>query len=417
MVLFAGAIVIALLRGRRPDCGCFGQLYSAPAGWGTLARTAALAALAGLVAARPAEGPRWILLAAVGAGTLSVLQALLSYRLLRRYGRALRRIDELEAGVVPSAGLEVGAQAPEFSLRGLHGAEVTLAGLLARGRQVLLVFTDPGCGPCRALLPDLASWQREHAARLTLALISRGERSESAAVAEAHGLDTVLLQQSREVAELYGTEATPSALLVGADGRVARPLAGGASAIEGLVRSLTATERPAHAPSANGARRVAAAAAVAGGLALATSPARGARTPSDPDLQAIDKVIKKAAPRLETAAQRASKAVLTQATLRHDEAARAKRAAAVRAIAAERREVLALRTTLEKLDLESVAAQRARTYALESLSLFGQALEKQGRALLASPKEAERLLDDVQKLVLRSLPPGVQAGRFLGRGQ
>jgi uncharacterized membrane protein YphA (DoxX/SURF4 family) len=43
---YSGGIVNARARGRMPDCRCFGQIYSGPAGWGTIARNLGLAALA-----------------------------------------------------------------------------------------------------------------------------------------------------------------------------------------------------------------------------------------------------------------------------------------------------------------------------------------------------------------------------------
>ena len=46
---FIGGIANALARGEAPDCHCFGQVHSAPAGRGALARNAVLAALAGIV--------------------------------------------------------------------------------------------------------------------------------------------------------------------------------------------------------------------------------------------------------------------------------------------------------------------------------------------------------------------------------
>src|SRR2546425_7162586 len=49
LLLFVGGISYNLARGRTPDCHCFGQLHSAPAGWPTLIRNLVLAAVAGLV--------------------------------------------------------------------------------------------------------------------------------------------------------------------------------------------------------------------------------------------------------------------------------------------------------------------------------------------------------------------------------
>src|SRR5258708_6975529 len=49
LALFIGGISINLARGRKPDCHCFGQLYSKPIGWSTLIRNVVLAAVAGLI--------------------------------------------------------------------------------------------------------------------------------------------------------------------------------------------------------------------------------------------------------------------------------------------------------------------------------------------------------------------------------
>ena len=49
LLLFVMGISINLARGKKPECHCFGQLHSAPAGWKTLARNGVLAAVAGFV--------------------------------------------------------------------------------------------------------------------------------------------------------------------------------------------------------------------------------------------------------------------------------------------------------------------------------------------------------------------------------
>src|SRR5947209_19976636 len=49
LLLFVSGIGYNLAHGRQPDCHCFGQLHSAPAGWPTLTRNLVLAAIAGFV--------------------------------------------------------------------------------------------------------------------------------------------------------------------------------------------------------------------------------------------------------------------------------------------------------------------------------------------------------------------------------
>ncbi len=92
----------------------------------------------------------------------------------------------------------------------------------------LLVFSVPGCGHCDALLPQVAGWQQQHRDRLTVALASRRSAGQKAATPETHGLRDVLLQANREIAEAYQAKGTPSAVLIGADGKIASPLAWGA---------------------------------------------------------------------------------------------------------------------------------------------------------------------------------------------
>jgi peroxiredoxin len=99
----------------------------------------------------------------------------------------------------------------------------------------MLVFTDPGCGPCTALLPEVGRWQQEHAQKLTLSLISRGDLQENKTKASEHGLTNVLLQEDWEVSEAYQVGGTPSAVLISPDGKVASPVAGGAEGIRALL--------------------------------------------------------------------------------------------------------------------------------------------------------------------------------------
>jgi len=189
-------------------------------------------------------------------------QAWFSFELLRQNGRLLARFDALNAQLSDSSidvqgrasaspttrtptptqpsGLEVGSQAPPFTLVNLSGQSVTLRTLLRRGKPLLMVFSDPGCGPCNALLPLVGAWQREHVEQLTIALVSRGELSANRANTTEHGLLNVLVQRDREVASSYQTVGTPAAVLVTTDGRIASELATGAAAIEKLVtRSVT----------------------------------------------------------------------------------------------------------------------------------------------------------------------------------
>jgi thiol-disulfide isomerase/thioredoxin len=247
LLAFCAAIAVAIARGRVPDCHCFGALHSAPAGPATLARNAALAAVAGAVlSAAPLSATAWLgdltaperaaVLVAAAALALAAGCAAIAWQLLRAHGRLLQRVERLERGADPVA---VGEPAPAFTLPGLHGRDVSLRSLQAAGAPVLLVFSDPGCGPCRALMPAVAEWQRRLAGRLTVAVISAGERERVQAEAAEHGLRDVLLSPDRAVAGAYAARGTPAAALIGADGLRRGEVAAGQSAIEALVRTVT----------------------------------------------------------------------------------------------------------------------------------------------------------------------------------
>lgn len=79
-LLGAFAAAIALVRGRKPDCHCFGRLHSAPAGAGTPARYLALGGVGAVFASQPSSSPSATHL----VGTVIALgvagQALLSWR-------------------------------------------------------------------------------------------------------------------------------------------------------------------------------------------------------------------------------------------------------------------------------------------------------------------------------------------------
>ena len=269
LVVFVTAIGVSLARGHKPDCRCFGQLHSSPAGWQTLGRNGALAAVAAIVVLAGRDNPgrsavAWLgdlstlELAAVVGGALALgllaLETALLLNLLRQSGRLLLRLEAVEQrlGVqperapgaepeVPQLGLPVGTAAPPFALPGLYGETLTLDALRARGNPVVLLFTDPSCGPCNALLPEVGRWQRAHDGEITMAVVSRGTADENRAKSTEHGITNVLLQQDREVAEAYGEEGTPAAVVVRPDGTIGSALAAGADAIGALVATTVGT--------------------------------------------------------------------------------------------------------------------------------------------------------------------------------
>ncbi len=265
--LFVAGIAYVMVRGREAECHCFGQLHSSRVGWATLGRNLALALVAGFVIAGERGGPspsymEWI--GGLGRDQLLTLSAvaiaLASFagggwfmlHLLRQHGRILLRLDTLEdelaaRGIIahPSRtgstdGLAPGVPAPAFVLGNLNGGSTTLDDLLAANLPLMLVFSHPGCTPCVAMLPEIAGWQSAHGRDLNIALISQGSADNNRAAFAEHGIERVLLQREREIADAYEAYATPSAVLVSREGIIASPVAQGAAAIRAMISSAGA---------------------------------------------------------------------------------------------------------------------------------------------------------------------------------
>ena len=264
LVTFSVGIAVNLGRGRTPDCHCFGQLHSAPIGARSLVRNALLGAVSAVVVTggrTPGVGSavawmwelsaaaRLALAAAVLAALVLGVQGWFILQLLHQQGRLLLRIEALEGSPGLGEGLEVGTLAPEFALTTVSGGTLRLGDLLDHHRSMLAVFVSPTCGPCNALLPELASWQREHAGVMSVAIVARGDEAENRLHAARHQLRRVLLDPHGDVSLSFRALPTPSAVLIGVDGRVRSRVAAGADAIRGLVVRVldTRDELPGHA--------------------------------------------------------------------------------------------------------------------------------------------------------------------------
>ena len=268
LMLFVAGIGYNLARGRQPECHCFGQVSSQPVSWSTLIRNLLLAAVAAFIVGFGRNTPGLDLFAWPGTLALTqrielivgliliglvALEGWILWQVLRQQGRLLLRIEALEAqlssrgtapqtaatgsATPPVTGLPVGMVAPPFALTNLNGETTTLEALRALGKPVVLIFSEPTCGPCTALLPEIGRWQREYATRVVVALIFGGTAEANRPKVTEYGLTHVLLQKDHEVGESYQVSRTPSAVLIRRDGSNGSPLAPGADAIRELIAS------------------------------------------------------------------------------------------------------------------------------------------------------------------------------------
>ncbi|HXD30945.1 MAG TPA: MauE/DoxX family redox-associated membrane protein [Pyrinomonadaceae bacterium] len=243
LCVFIAVIGVNLRRGNTPDCHCFGQLYSRPLGRGTLLRNGIFALLAGVVVfvGPRAAGPNvWTFLADLFAnqprlaiaGSIFAVIAIVSVWL---YLRKSQSSHAAESKV--SSGLPIDSVAPRFELPAFGIAKMSLADLLASNQPVMLLFANPKCGPCAAIFEEVGQWQQQHTSQITIAVVSRGTMKDNFVNTARYNLNRVLLQDDREVAELYEAQLTPSAVIVRQDGLIGSRVVAGADEIRALLHS------------------------------------------------------------------------------------------------------------------------------------------------------------------------------------
>lgn len=240
LAIFILAIGLSLARGDKHDCHCFGQIYSRPLGWPTLGRNIVFAVGAAFVL--------WQGWRDTGPSVFSVLgeftpiQWLFLILLLAAAIAGLVYLQRLHKESTASVsaltkGLPLGSTAPHFEITAYEGGKASLTQLLDDGRPLLLIFTSPSCGPCILLFQEIRDWQHTHGEQLTIALISRGTIKENFVNVARNSLGRVLLQQEREVAETYGANVTPTAVVISPDGKIASRVAAGADEIRNLLET------------------------------------------------------------------------------------------------------------------------------------------------------------------------------------
>ena len=131
------------------------------------------------------------------------------------------------------SGLKAGAAAPDFSLPRIDGGELSLADL--RGEHVLLVFSDPNCGPCDELAPRLQELHLQQP-DLQIVVISRRDDDATRAKADSLGLTyPIVMQKQWELSMKYGMFATPIGYLIDEQGTILKDVAIGIEPILALT--------------------------------------------------------------------------------------------------------------------------------------------------------------------------------------
>lgn len=266
LLIFIGGMLWQMAQGNAPDCHCFGQLHSEPVSKSTLIRNGIFAFLALVLVAqgRASQGlgifefpyEQNFMQILIGLATIGLLGAVVFYlkKISEQQLQIMRRIEVLEltageGGEVkrddvhsPHEGLPIGAPAPDFELPDLNGRIVEFEHFLMQGKPMLLFFVSPNCNPCQALLPEIEAWQNELKDQVNFIFISSGKAKENAEKFGGATFKQVLLQENKEVAELFSAQWTPTVILINSDGLIASQPVAGDTAIRDLVEKIRAED-------------------------------------------------------------------------------------------------------------------------------------------------------------------------------
>lgn len=257
--VFALQMAYQLAQGNAPDCHCFGQVYSEPVSKWSVVRNLVFAvpAVVLVVPGRGVQGmaltdPRLdvmqLIFGVVIVGLLIAAVSRLS-KVSKRQDEIMKRIEVIEAvshaeGHVhreeaghPNDGLPIGAVVGDFETKDVEGKTVKLTDVRADSLPVLFFYVSPNCRPCEALVPEIVGWQDEFRGKLNIVLITSGTAKENYAKFRDK-FDVMLLQEAGELSDLIGAKWTPTAVLMGADGRIASHAAAGDVAIRELVTKI-----------------------------------------------------------------------------------------------------------------------------------------------------------------------------------
>jgi cytochrome c biogenesis protein CcmG/thiol:disulfide interchange protein DsbE len=112
-------------------------------------------------------------------------------------------------------------QAPDFTLQTLDGRSVKLSDY--RGQVILLNTWASWCPPCRAEMPDLEAYYREHKEDgfVVLAINDEEDASTVASFIQAQGFTfPVLLDPGGKVMSQYGVRGLPTSFFIDRNGMV-----------------------------------------------------------------------------------------------------------------------------------------------------------------------------------------------------
>ncbi len=252
---FSGFTLYQIRKGSSADCHCFGALHSEPISPKVVYRNLILAVPAVFLALQKEriESLHFSTLSfelslgiIFGLATLTLLTLVCLYlkETIKKQNELLRRVELLslisseeaaqETDIsAPTDGLLIGAPVPSF--QATNGKGLTIDSTDIFQKPSVLFFMSDSCEPCKALLPEIQSWQEEMKEKLDFFFVLNEISSEHV---QTFGNGNVILQKNQEISEIFNAKWTPTAIFVNRNGRIGSLPAAGDKAIRSLIEKI-----------------------------------------------------------------------------------------------------------------------------------------------------------------------------------
>lgn len=246
MAVYLVTVVLAVRRPEPADCACFGELGASQVNWRTVGRNALLMVAATVTALGAFAGlSAWTALGSLDLAAGVWLVAALSLGLLGWTIAPSQRLPAA-AGEGAQAGVLTVAEPPDLDyvrtpipfvrLTSADGSPTTMRNL-ASTQARLLVFLSTSCRPCVEIVDLLPPWSADLDPVVAVHAVFRQE-PETVAAHMPHVMGAALFAQDGSAHEILGIQATPAAVLLGADGLVAGGPVYGSGAIRQFVAEI-----------------------------------------------------------------------------------------------------------------------------------------------------------------------------------
>lgn len=234
-----------LRAGRATPCYCFGQLTPEPVSKSTVVRNvvmlvagSALVAAGGGPSAHVESVPSWLTTLLLATCFALLSYALIPYWLMfkaRREASAEAPHDHQHA---PKH--KVGDSAPALVLTDAEGISRPYQEVITDDVPTVILFASPGCGPCKALIPKLLKWRQSLDGQLNFVIGQFTDSSELTSIADEYSIDLnsgLMWAIDDSELEAFNAVATPSAVVIDAEGKFVATAAAGGEAVEISVRN------------------------------------------------------------------------------------------------------------------------------------------------------------------------------------